>query len=100
MFINLSGTRRCWTLDSSELIYALIATEGGPMPYTEIPSDEEVVAALRALGGHASARSLCDKLVAEGHPRRDSQLAIQRAAERGRLTVAKDWTLSLPLLAA
>lgn len=64
------------------------------MPYVEIPSDEQVVAALRALGGHAVARVLCEKLVVDGHPRRDSQLAIQRAVERGRVSLGTDWVLS------
>jgi hypothetical protein len=65
------------------------------MFYSEIPSDAEVVAVLRELGGRQTARKLCDKLVANGHPRRDSQLAIQRASERGRLVVESDWTLSV-----
>ena len=63
------------------------------MAYAEIPSDNQVVAALNALGGTATARALCEKLVDEGHPRRDSQLAIQRTVERGRITVDSDWTL-------
>lgn len=65
------------------------------MNYLEIPSDDEVVEALRTLQGHTTASSLCNRLVADGHPRRDSQLAIQRATERGRLVVNADWTLSL-----
>jgi hypothetical protein len=66
-----------------------------PMPYIEIPSDAEVVAALGELGGHATALDLCNKLVHAGHSRRDSQLAIQRASERGRIKVKSDWTLSV-----
>lgn len=66
------------------------------MTYSEVPSDNEVVAVLVRLGGHASARALCDALVDDGHPRRDSQLAIQRASERGRINVAADWTLNVP----
>lgn len=65
------------------------------MAYSEVPSDDEVVAVLIKIGDHTSARVLCDALVAGGHPRPDSQLAIQRAAERGRINVAKDWTLSV-----
>lgn len=65
------------------------------MDYLEIPTDDEVVDALKMMGGSQTARALCDKLVALGHPRRDSQLAIQRATERGRLLVAKDWILSV-----
>jgi hypothetical protein len=54
------------------------------MPYAEIPSDNAVVEALKRLGGHATAAHLCDELVKANYPRRDSQLAIQRASERGR----------------
>ena len=61
----------------------------------EIPSDDDVVAALNELGGHATARLLCRKLVEDGHLRLRSQLAIQRAAERGRLLVNSDWSLSV-----
>ncbi|MEP2735350.1 MAG: hypothetical protein ABJP34_03550 [Erythrobacter sp.] len=60
----------------------------------EIPSDAEVVAVLGALGGAATALALCDGLVARGHPRGDSQLAIQRAAERGKIAINDDLTLS------
>lgn len=66
------------------------------MPYAEIPSDDEVVTALAQLGGHATAAALCEELVKANHPRRDSQLAIQRASERGRVVVASDWSLRLP----
>lgn len=61
----------------------------------EIPSDDDVVAALNELGGHATAGLLCRKLVDDGHLRLRSQLAIQRAAERGRLLVNSDWSLSV-----
>jgi hypothetical protein len=47
------------------------------------------------LGGQADAISLCHKLMSEGHPELQSQLAIQRAAERGKLVVERDWTLSV-----
>lgn len=63
------------------------------MLYEEIPSDDAVVEALAGLGGQATALALCDALVAADYPRRDSQLAIQRAAERGRIEVQTDWTL-------
>ncbi|MDQ0998052.1 hypothetical protein QFZ34_003234 [Phyllobacterium ifriqiyense] len=66
------------------------------MPYAEIPSDDAVVYALRSLGGRATAAKLCDELVKNKHPRRDSQLAIQRASERERILVGSDWTLCLP----
>lgn len=63
------------------------------MAYTEIPSDDQVVEALRKLSGHATAVALCKALEDAGHPRRDSQLAIQRAAERGRLVLQPDWSV-------
>lgn len=66
------------------------------MPYVEVPSDDEVVAALNHIGGSGTASQLCDELVARHHPRRESQLAIQRAAERGRVIVKSDWRLVLP----
>lgn len=65
------------------------------MPYVEIPSDDAVVSALEKIGGCATALALCDELVRTKHPRRDSQLAIQRAAERGRISVGSDWKLSV-----
>jgi hypothetical protein len=65
------------------------------MPYSEVPSDTTVVQALVRLGGHATALELCEELVRAKFPRRDSQLAIQRSAERGRINVAADWTLSV-----
>ena len=60
----------------------------------EIPSDDEVVATLQRLGDRVTARALCMELVTAGYPVRQSQLAIQRAAERGRIQVNTDWTLS------
>ena len=65
------------------------------MSYNEILLDAQVVAALTALGSRTTALKLCEKLVLEGHPRRDSQLAIQRAAERGAITINADWSLSV-----
>ena len=62
----------------------------------EVPSDDQVLEALRALNGKADALSLCRRLMDEGHPELQSQLAIQRTAERGKIIVDKDWTLSLP----
>lgn len=61
----------------------------------EIPSDDEVVAALRELGDSVSARTLCNALINKGHPAHLSQVAIQRAAERGRIIVNNNWTLSV-----
>ncbi len=66
----------------------------------EIPSDDEVVATLQGLGDRVTARALCVNLIAAGHPVRESQLAIQRAAERGRIQVNDDWTLSVPVVEA
>lgn len=66
----------------------------------EIPSDDEVVATLQELGDRVTARDLCLKLVAVGHPVRQSQLAIQRTAERGRIQVNDDWTLSVAVVEA
>lgn len=65
------------------------------MPYVKIPSDDQVVAALQKLNGLATARALCDQLVLNGHPRRDSQLAIQRAAERGHVEIGSDLMLRI-----
>lgn len=60
----------------------------------EIPSDDQVVAILTGLGARVTARDLCMALINAGHPVRQSQVAIQRAAERGRILVNDDWTLS------
>lgn len=60
----------------------------------EIPSDDEVVEVLAELGSQTPARTLCLALVERQHPLRESQIAIQRAAERGRILVNADWTLS------
>lgn len=65
------------------------------MPYQEVPSDQDVFNALVRLGGSATASMLCDELV-KSHPRRESQLAIQRASERGRINVDRNWTFTLP----
>lgn len=61
----------------------------------EIPSDDQVVAALHELGDGVTARALCKALVDADHPILQSQIAIQRAAERGRIQVNDDWTLSI-----
>lgn len=67
-----------------------------PMSYVnEVPSDDEVIATLREMGGQTDALALCKSLMQKGHPELQSQLAIQRAAERGKLKVERDWTLSL-----
>jgi len=62
----------------------------------EVPSDDQVVATLEAIGGRqVDAVTLCRALMERGHPQLESQLAIQRAAERRRILVNRDWTLSL-----
>lgn len=62
----------------------------------EIPNDDQVVSALAKLnGGRATALELCQALVAEGHPVLQSQLAIQRAADRGRIEINRDWSLTI-----
>jgi hypothetical protein len=62
----------------------------------EVPSDDQVLDALRELEGRADALALCRKLMSDGHPELQSQLAIQRTAERGKILVDNDWTLTLP----
>jgi len=64
------------------------------MQRREIPSDREVVEALASFGRLVTALELCDEL-AKTHPRRDCQLAIQRAVERGLIAVNKGWQLSV-----
>ena len=60
----------------------------------EVPSDAEVAQALRDLGDRVKAVDLCQALMRLGHPIRETQLAIQRAAERGRIVINHDLTLS------
>ena len=64
----------------------------------EIPSDEVVLALLVEMGERVSARALCERLVDAGHPRGQSQIAIQRAAERGKIAINDDLSLS-PIVA-
>lgn len=66
------------------------------MAQNEIPSDAEVVAILSGdLGGKATAMELCEAL-SRRHPVLESQIAIQRAADRGKITINRDWSLSVP----
>ena len=60
----------------------------------EVPSDDEVVQVLSELGLAVTAMQLCGALVNAGHQVRQSQLAIQRAATRGRIRINDDWTLT------
>ena len=65
------------------------------MAKIEVPSDEEVVETLGQLEGRTTALKLCEALMQRGHARLQSQLAIQRTAERGKIHIWSDWTLSL-----
>lgn len=65
------------------------------MIYKDIPTSSQVADALSQLGGSATAYGLCQRLVEQGRPRRDSQLAIQRAAENSVIQFESDLTLSL-----
>lgn len=65
------------------------------MSYSEIPSDQEVVDALKSLGSDATAVEILNKLFEAGHPRRDCQLAIQRSIERGLMKIGSDWRIKL-----
>jgi len=64
--------------------------------HIEVPSDDQVIDALEQIGGHADALALCKALMADGHSPLESQLAIQRTAERGKILVEDDWTLRIP----
>ena len=65
------------------------------MSVNEIPSDSDVLQVLRGLGGqNITASKVCEQLIAAGHSRRVSQLAIQRTIDRGKVTLNQDWTLS------
>jgi hypothetical protein len=65
------------------------------MANIEVPSDEEVIEVLGGFNGHATALQLCEALMQRQHPRLQSQLAIQRTAERGKIYIWSDWSLSL-----
>jgi hypothetical protein len=65
------------------------------MANLEVPTDDEVIATLRGLGGSTTALKLCDALMKNDHPRLQSQLAIQRTAERGKIHVWSDWSINL-----
>lgn len=67
------------------------------MPYKNVPTSGQVADELGRLGSRATAYELCQALVARGFPRRDSQLAIQRAADAKAIEIGADWTLSVCL---
>lgn len=52
----------------------------------EIPSDTEVCQALKKLGS-ATARALVDALEDAGHDVRDSERAVQRCLDRGKIAI-------------
>ena len=62
---------------------------------TEVPTDDEVVEALRSFNGPVTAYELFEKLYKNHQNRSDCQLAIQRAEERGRIEFLKDWKLQV-----
>jgi len=66
------------------------------MRYRNVPTHTEVAETLAAIGGQATAKALCDALVSPARPRRDAQLGIQRATDRGAVLVLHDWSLGLP----
>lgn len=63
----------------------------------EKPSDEQVVACLNELGGEATAQALLDALLEsdETFSPRQTQLAIQRAYDRGLIALGQDWKLRI-----
>jgi hypothetical protein len=61
-----------------------------------LPSDDDVADQLIRLGATATAAALCDALVAAHYTRPNSQLAIQRAIERGRILMKPDWQVYIP----
>ncbi|WP_156911499.1 hypothetical protein [Sinorhizobium americanum] len=61
------------------------------MPYAEIPSDDAVVDALKKLGGRATARELCEKLVKTNRPAEIANWQSSGLSERGRISVGHDW---------
>lgn len=65
------------------------------MSALEIPSDDDVVTVLQSIGGRATAIALRDNLIKTGHGKSRCELAIQRAADRGRIFIWRDWTLNL-----
>lgn len=63
--------------------------------FAEVPSDDEVVETLEGFKCKVSARKLYEALVDKKHGRAASQIAIQRAIERGRVLLNEDLTLSV-----
>lgn len=61
----------------------------------EIPSDEEVCLTLQSLGT-TTGRALAEALMAEGkHNARDTQRAIQRCLDRGKIKLDSELRLEL-----
>ena len=59
------------------------------------PTEDDVKTALAALGGTATASSVCDRLTKQGFARDRAQLAIQRATDGERVIIEGDWRLRL-----
>lgn len=66
------------------------------MTLYEIPSDETVCEVLAALG-NASALQLVNALVDKAYDKRDTQRAIQRCLDRGKIVLGAGLRLSLPV---
>jgi len=61
----------------------------------EIPSDDEVCSVLQAMGG-GTTRTLLNELVkCHGHDSRDSQRAIMRCIDRGRIVMGEFFHLEV-----
>lgn len=60
----------------------------------EIPSDAEVCMVLQRLGA-TTARALVEALVNDGHSSRDSQRAVQRCLDRGKVRLGQGLRLEL-----
>ena len=55
----------------------------------EVPTDDEVMAIVGATEDGIDAASLVDQLVAGAHTRRNSQRAVQRALDRGKIDLGR-----------
>lgn len=59
------------------------------------PTVDDVTTALADLGGVATAKALCDSLVARGFDLSRAQLGIQRSTDGERVVIDSDWQLRL-----
>lgn len=62
----------------------------------EIPSDAEVLAAIKANGGAISPIKLLSALIASDHSRANAQWAIQRCLDREKIDVDLDLNFFIP----